>query len=231
LIALAVFTTLAVDSPAQPKPKRLADYASVLRVPETWWFCFFYSITFGGFLALVSYLAIYFNTAYGIDKVHVSYIVALASLTGSLLRPVGGAIADRIGGVILAPIVLSVFALGAFLVAAQPPLATCAIVVFVMTGALGMGNGAIFQIVPQRFPAEIGIVTGIVGAAGGLGGFYLPNLLAIMRAQSGTFAGGFVIFATIAVVGAVLLALVGRTWSASFLTRGRTSFALSFEEG
>jgi NNP family nitrate/nitrite transporter-like MFS transporter len=200
-------------------------------VPETWWFCFFYSITFGGFLALVSYLAIYFNTAYGIDAVRVSYLVAVASLLGSVLRPVGGFVADRVSGVVLGPIVLTVFALCALVVATQPPLALCALFVFVMTGALGMGNGAIFQVVPQRFPAQIGIVTGIVGAAGGLGGFYLPNLLALTRTATGTFASGFIIFAAIAVVGAVLLALVGRSWSTSFLGRERTAFAFSLEEG
>ena len=230
LAAFFIFTWLAVDSPTQPKPKTLGEYAMVLGVPETWWFCFFYSITFGGFLALVSYLAIYFNTAYGVDKVHVGMLVAAASLAGSVLRPVGGFIADRIGGVVLAPIVLVVFALGACIVATQPPLATCAFVVFAMTGALGMGNGAIFQIVPQRFPHEIGIVTGIVGAAGGLGGFYLPNLLALMRAHTGTFASGFLTFAALAVAGAVLLAIVGRAWSTSFLSRGRTSFAFALEE-
>jgi NNP family nitrate/nitrite transporter-like MFS transporter len=230
LVALVVFTWLATDSPAQPKPKTLADYASVLAVPETWWFCFFYSITFGGFLALVSYLAIYFNTAYGVDKVHVGMLVAAASLAGSVLRPVGGLIADRIGGIVLAPIVLIVFAVGALIVATQPPLGTCAFVVFVMTGALGMGNGAIFQIVPQRFSKEIGIVTGIVGAAGGLGGFYLPNLLSILRAHTGTFASGFITFAGIAIAGAILLALAARSWNATFLSRGRTSFAFALEE-
>jgi len=230
LVALLVFTWLAVDSPAQPKPRLLSEYAAVLGVPETWWFCFFYSITFGGFLALVSYLAIYFNTAYGVDKVHVGMLVAAASLAGSVLRPVGGFVADRIGGVVLAPIVLVVFAIGALVVATQPPLGTCAFVVFAMTGALGMGNGAIFQIVPQRFPREIGIVTGIVGAAGGLGGFYLPNLLSVMRAHTGTFASGFVTFAALAIAGAILLTLAGRGWSASFLSRGRTSFAFALEE-
>jgi NNP family nitrate/nitrite transporter-like MFS transporter len=145
---------------------------------------------------------------------------------GSMLRPVGGWIADRIGGATLAPIVLAVFALCAFVVAAQPPIVACAALVFLMTGALGMGNGAIFQMVPQRFPAEIGIITGIVGAAGGLGGFYLPNLLAITRAHTGTFASGFVIFASLAVVGAALILVMGRTWSGTFLSRGRTSPAL-----
>jgi NNP family nitrate/nitrite transporter-like MFS transporter len=140
-------------------------------------------------------------------------------------------VADRVSGVVLGPIVLTVFALCALVVATQPPLALCALFVFVMTGALGMGNGAIFQVVPQRFPAQIGIVTGIVGAAGGLGGFYLPNLLALTRTATGTFASGFIIFAAIAVVGAVLLALVGRSWSTSFLGRERTAFAFSLEEG
>jgi NNP family nitrate/nitrite transporter-like MFS transporter len=83
----------------------------------------------------------------------------------------------------------------------------------------------------RRFPAEIGIVTGIVGAAGGLGGFYLPNVIAIARAHTGTFATGFVIFASLAIVGAILLTIVGRSWSTSFLTRGRTSFGLALEEG
>jgi NNP family nitrate/nitrite transporter-like MFS transporter len=160
----------------------------------------------------------------------VTYLVAVAALMGSMLRPVGGWIADRIGGATLAPIVLAVFALCAFVVAAQPPIVACAALVFLMTGALGMGNGAIFQIVPQRFSKEIGIVTGIVGAAGGLGGFYLPNLLSILRAHTGTFASGFITFAGIAIAGAILLALAARSWNATFLSRGRTSFAFALEE-
>ncbi len=87
LIALAVFTFMAYDSPTQPAPKKLGDYVRVARNGDTWWFCFFYSITFGGFLGFVSYLAIFFNTAYGVDKVAVGGLVAIASLLGSALRP------------------------------------------------------------------------------------------------------------------------------------------------
>jgi len=220
LVALFAFAILASDSPTQPAPKKWDAYARVLRTADTWWFSFFYSITFGGFLALVSFLAIYFNTAYGIDKVKVGIIVAVASLMGSVLRPIGGVLSDRIGGIKLVRVVYVAFAFCAFGIAFAPPLPVCAALVFVAVGLLGMGNGAIFQVVPQRFGAEIGIVTGIVGAAGGLGGFYLPNLLGILRASTGTFASGFVTFGIIALVGAALVTAMGRVWSTTFLAAG-----------
>jgi NNP family nitrate/nitrite transporter-like MFS transporter len=231
IVALAVFAFMASDSPTQPAPKRLADYTRVLAQPDTWWFCFFYSITFGGFLAFVSYLAIYFNTAYGVDKVSVGALVAIASLFGSVLRPIGGLIADRVGGVAVLRVVFVAFALLAFGIALAPPLAIGQILVFAATGCLGAGNGAVFQIVPQRFGNEIGIVTGIVGAAGGIGGFYLPNLLGVLRAASGSFSSGFITFGALALLGTVLIALRGRVWSRTFLQRGPTSYAFAVEEG
>ncbi|GAC1312214.1 MAG: nitrate/nitrite transporter [Vulcanimicrobiaceae bacterium] len=228
MLAFLAFAFLASDSPTQPAPKPMAAYAKVLRTSDTWWFSFFYSITFGGFLALVSYLAIFFNTAYGVDKVAVGGIVAFASLMGSALRPVGGFISDRIGGVTLVRIVYVGFSICAFAIAFAPPLGVCEAIVFLAVGLLGMGNGAIFQVVPQRFPNDIGIVTGIVGAAGGIGGFYLPNLLGLLRASTGTFASGFITFGVIALVGAALVTAMGRVWSGTFLSGGpRTAHATS----
>lgn len=224
LVAFLVWVVLAADSPTHPEPRKLAAYAALLRQADTWWFCGFYSITFGGFLALVSYLAIFFNTAYDVDRVRAGALVALASVAGSFLRPVGGWIADRIGGVALLRVVYIAFAVCALVIATQPPLALCVAVVCLATGLLGMGNGAVFQIVPQRFGAEIGILTGIIGAAGGLGGFYLPNLLGILRATSGTFASGFIAFGTLALVGAILVTVRSRTWSTTFLRGARSGF-------
>ena len=231
LFALGTWVLLASDSPTHPKPRTIAQYADVLRQADTWWFSFFYSITFGGFLALVSYLAIYFNTAYGVDKVKVGVLVAAVSLAGSALRPVGGWIADRIGGVILLRFVFIAFVCCALVIAKHPPLVACVATVIVATGLLGMGNGAVFQIVPQRFAREIGIVTGIVGAAGGIGGFYLPNLLGVLRATSGTFASGFYAFGALALAGALLITITGRNWSHTFLTEERTKSAFALEEG
>ena len=231
LVALAVFTFMASDSPTQPKPKQMRDYGSILATRDTWWFCFFYSITFGGFLGFVSYLAIFFNTAYGVDKVQVGWLVATASLFGSVLRPIGGYIADRIGGVAVLRVVFVLFGALAIAIATAPPLAVVSLLVFAAVGALGAGNGAVFQIVPQRFPKDIGIVTGIVGAAGGLGGFYLPNLLGLLRASTGTFASGFITFGVLALCGGLLITVMGRVWQRTFLTGERTSFAFAVEEG
>jgi NNP family nitrate/nitrite transporter-like MFS transporter len=231
VVALAVFAFMASDSPTQPAPKKLADYTHVLAQADTWWFCFFYSITFGGFLAFVSYLAIFFNTAYGVDKVSVGVLVAIASLFGSVARPVGGLIADRVGGVPVLRVVFVAFAVLAFGIALAPSLGVGKLLVFAAVGCLGAGNGAVFQIVPQRFGKEIGIVTGIVGAAGGIGGFYLPNLLGILRAASGTFSSGFITFGLLALLGALLIALRGRVWSGTFLLGRPTSYAFAIEEG
>jgi NNP family nitrate/nitrite transporter-like MFS transporter len=87
-------------------------------------------------------------------------------------------------------------------------------------GCLGMGNGAVFQLVPQRFSREIGVVTGIVGAAGGIGGFFLPSLLGGLRQLTGSFAGGFLIFALAAGVCAGALRYVARVWEGSFVGQG-----------
>jgi len=231
LLTFVIFTLMASDSPTHPAPKKMADYAAILKQGDTWWFCFFYSITFGGFLALVSYLAIFFNTAYGVDKVSVGILVAIASLFGSVLRPVGGYIADRVGGVAVLRVVYVVFAILCVGIAFSPPLSICQFLVFAAVGALGMGNGAVFQIVPQRFPLEIGVVTGIVGAAGGIGGFYLPNVLGLLRASTGTFASGFFAIGALSLIGAIGITIIGRKWYGSFLERGRTAYAFAIEEG
>ncbi len=232
LVTLAIFAFCASDSPTHPKPKTFADYAAVLKQADIWWFCFFYSITFGGFLAMVSYLAIYFNTAYGVDKVAVGVLVAISSFIGSMLRPVGGYVADRIGGVAVLRVMYVVFAVLCVGISFAPPLATCQLLVFAAVGSLGFMNGAVFQIVPQRFPAEIGVVTGIVGAAGGIGGFYLPNVLGLLRAGTGTFASGFICFGVLALAGAIAITLMGRVWNTQFLTPGKqTNFAFAVEEG
>ena len=98
-------------------------------------------------------------------------------------------------------------------VAAAPPLPVCFVLLFLGMGALGMGNGSVFQLVPQRFPREIGVLTGIVGAAGGVGGFFLPTLLGGLRQLTETFAGGFLIFALTSpatfIIAAIIWYIVG----------------------
>jgi NNP family nitrate/nitrite transporter-like MFS transporter len=106
-----------------------------------------------------------------------------------------------------------------------PPLAVGAILLFVAMALLGMGNGAVFQLVPNRFPSEIGVTTGLIGAAGGLGGFVLPNLLGTLKELTGSFSGGFLVFAVVGGFGgAVALAYASRAWEGVFI--GRSGMAL-----
>jgi NNP family nitrate/nitrite transporter-like MFS transporter len=221
-LTLLVFVLFAKDSPRQPAPKPLADYAVVLKHADTWWFCMFYSVTFGGFVGLAVFLNSFFHLQYELDRVQAGYFATLCVISGSFLRPVGGYLADRFGGIrILTVLYLGVGILMLGL-SALPPLAWGTALMFAAMGMLGMGNGSVFQLVPQRFPKEIGVITGIVGAAGGLGGFVLPNLLGTLRQLTSTFSGGFVIFALVGFGCAFALLQVSRAWEGAFVGKGGT---------
>lgn len=220
ILALAVFATLAKDSPTQPPPQHLSDYAGVLRQRDCWWFCFFYSITFGGFVGLASFLNIFFFSQYGLSKVEAGTIATLCVIAGSFLRPIGGYLSDRFGGIRMLTGLFACVGVGLLLMALTPPFVAGATLLVCVMALLGMGNGAVFQLVPQRFPREIGVITGVVGAAGGLGGFFLPTVLGTIKQLTGTFAGGWVLFGAGALAGCVGLVYVARSWQGAFLGHG-----------
>jgi NNP family nitrate/nitrite transporter-like MFS transporter len=225
-IVLVAYSLLAKDSPECPAPKSLASYFAVLKIGDAWWFMFFYSVTFGGFVGLASSLSIYFNDQYGLSPVLAGYCTAACVFAGSLVRPVGGAVADRIGG-IRALSVMYMVATGAFaLVSLGLPAVWMALAVFVVGMlSLGMGNGAVFQLVPQRFRREIGVMTGIVGMTGGLGGFYLASSLGYSKQLTGSYQTGFLVFAGLAFVALLGLSAVKKrwrtTWGAASLSAAR----------
>jgi NNP family nitrate/nitrite transporter-like MFS transporter len=213
LATLAIFVICAKESPNQQAPRSLAAYAGLLRLGDTLWFCFFYSITFGGFVGLASFVSIFFLSQYLMSPIDAGGFATLCVLAGSALRPLGGWLADRLGGVrVLTALLLGVGVLALGL-STLPPLAGAALLLFAVMACLGMGNGAIFQLVPNRFPGEIGVATGLIGAAGGFGGFILPNLLGSLKELTGSFGGGFLAFALLGGFGgAVALAYVSRGW-------------------
>ncbi len=157
---------MAKEPPNQPAPKPIKEYFSIFKEKDTWYFCILYSVTFGGFVGLASFLSYFFSTQYGVSGVRAGDFVTLVVAAGSFLRSVGGMIADKIGGVRLLQFLLIGVAICMFAVSLLPPLAFVTVALFLGMGCLGMGNGAIFQLVPQRFQKEIGMVTGVVGAAG-----------------------------------------------------------------
>jgi NNP family nitrate/nitrite transporter-like MFS transporter len=212
-VALAVYLACAKDSPNQPAAKSFTEYAKVLRQPDAWWFMFYYAVTFGGFSGLASSLGFYFNTQYGLNPITAGYCTAACVFAGSLVRPIGGAVSDRFGGIRVLTMLYGV-AVVAFVLAsfgfAHLWLGLSILLVAML--ALGMGNGAVFQLVPQRFRNEIGVMTGIVGMTGGIGGFYLASSLGYSKQLTGSYQFGLLIFAILAVVAVVGLTTIKRRW-------------------
>jgi NNP family nitrate/nitrite transporter-like MFS transporter len=221
LAVMAFFWAFAKDSPDRPEPRAPSAYADLLKLGDTWWFCLLYSITFGGFVGLASYLNIFFLGQYGVSKVEAANFATLCVIAGSALRPVGGHLADRFGGVRMLMGLYLAAGLAMFGLSALPPLSAGTLLLFAAMAALGMGNGAVFQLVPQRFPREIGVTTGLVGAAGGLGGFLLPTALGALKQATGSFGPGFLAFALVGGLGgAAALARASRGWHGIFVGEG-----------
>ena len=229
LLVLVSFLFMAKDSPNQPEPKKLAEYLSVFKHADTWWFCLFYAITFGGFSGLASYLGIFFYDIYGekavsggLTMVQIGYLVTVTVIAGGVFRPIGGYIADRIGGMKFLQILFTGILVCAWLVTTMPDsFVTMLFITSVMMACLGMGNGSVFQIVPQRFPVEIGVITGVVGAAGGFGGFLLPNyILGPLKQATGSHVAGFMTIGLIVLIINLVFYAVSRSWRKSWASIG-----------
>lgn len=223
-IALAVYLLMAKDAPAAPAPKSLPEYLRVLRDKDAWWFMFFYSVTFGGFSGLASSLTIYFNGEYGLSPVTAGYLTAGCVFAGSVVRPIGGLLADRLGGIRTLSIMYALAAAALLVAATGMHSAGAAVAVFVVAMlALGTGNGAVFQLVPQRFRKEIGVMTGLVGMAGGIGGFYLASSLGVSRQLSGSYAYGLIVFAALALIALLGLSAVKARWRTTWGSAAMTT--------
>jgi NNP family nitrate/nitrite transporter-like MFS transporter len=212
LCVAVLFTLAAKDSPGRRATASWTDYVAVLREPDTLWFSFLYSLTFGGFVGFTSFLTTFFHEQYQVSRVSAGDFTTIVIVSGSLMRPLGGWLSDRLGGYRLLLLLLAGAGLSLGAVAMLPPLAVVVPLLFVTVGLLGMGNGAVFQLVPQRFAARMGIVTGIVGAAGGLGGFFLPSVLGAAKDATGTYAIGLTAFAAAFMAGSFVLLELGTRW-------------------
>ena len=214
-LAWLVFATFAKEPPATANRPE-GNIFSLLEEADARWLCLFYMTTFGAFVGLANYLPIFFHDRFDLPKVTAAGYAALCAAAGSLLRPLGGAISDRIGGTRVLSIVLAAVAGAGAMLAVLPPLGVTTVILFGALGGLGIGNGAVFQIVPQRFPDRIGQMTGLVGAAGGLGGFLLPFGLGSLAQLTGGFAVGFLVFAIGAALSCTLVRWRQLAWQSTW---------------
>lgn len=226
VVVFFVYLAVAKNSPNCPPAKSVTDYLRVMKDKDAWWFMFFYSVTFGGFVGLAASLTIYFNAQYGLSPVMAGYFTAACVFAGSMVRPLGGLLADRIGGIRTLSLMYLLAGISLVIVSLNLPQAWMSLLVFIAAMlSLGTGNGAVFQLVPQRFHKEIGVMTGLVGMAGGIGGFYLASSLGYAKQLTGSYQYGFLIFAGLTVLASLgLMSVKTRwrtTWGASHLTSAK----------
>jgi MFS transporter, NNP family, nitrate/nitrite transporter len=190
-------------------------YLAVLAERDTWVIMLVYSITFGGFVGMSSYVSLLLTTQYAISKLDAGFLMAVLSLTGAMVRPLGGLIADRLSGVrVLFALLVAICACNFAFAAIMPSLTGAVALLLALYLCFGLGNGATFQLVPHRWKGKTGVMTGIIGAAGGIGGFYLPVVMSMAKEDTGSYQPGFVTFGVIAALAFALVAILQRQWLA-----------------
>lgn len=200
LIWGVVFFAFGRDATVTVTPKTLSENLAVLRrSPLAWVLSLFYFLTFGGFVAFSIYLPTLLKDLFKLTPADAGARTAGFVLLATLMRPVGGILADRWGGArVLVGVFIAMTVLGSLM--GCPFMPTFTVGALGAAAALGLGNGAVFKLVPEHFPKETGTVTGLVGAFGGLGGFFPPLVLGVIRDETGGYAIGFVLLALSAIV-------------------------------
>ncbi len=190
-----------------------SEFKKVFLERDTWVLMFVYSITFGGFVGMSSYVAMLLRDVYGISKIEAGALMSLFAFTGAMIRPLGGHIADKISGATALIYFLGGIAAVNFIFALfTPPLILGIVLFLALYTFYGLGNGATFQLVPHRWPFKTGLMTGIIGAAGGIGGFYLPTVNGIVYDITGHYNVAFALFGGLASLIMLIVKLLHSQW-------------------
>jgi NNP family nitrate/nitrite transporter-like MFS transporter len=215
-LVLFFYAVAAKEAPGEVKQRKISDYLALLKEPDAHWFCFYYTISFGGFVGLASSYVLYFKSEFNLSPVHGGDFAGLCTFVGAFFRPVGGATADQIGGIRSLYRFYLVAGVALIAAALTHDLALNLTLFVVVSGSLGMANGAVFQLLPQRFRSDMGIMTGLVGAGGGIGGFYLASSLGFSKGITGSYESGFLIFASLCLLAIAGLNLVKTRWRSTW---------------
>ena len=224
LVLYAVVAWLFMHNAPTWQPSRkniLAQSLAVMKLKVTWQACYLYALSFGGYVAFSVFLPTMLQNWYGLEATDASFRMAGFVIVAVIMRPLGGTFSDRLGASNTLLVSYVAVALAALTLSFQPDLMPIGTVAFiVMAAGLGLGSGAVFALVAQTSdPSVVGSVTGFVGAAGGLGGFVPPLVMAAIHADSGSYSFGIAL---------LLMATLGAVVVTVFIARGaRASAAAS----
>ncbi len=220
-IPMVVMVVLAKEPPDLDKHAPFKEHIACLFEKDGWAFSLIYAITFGGFIGLTTFLPTYYYDQFGVSKVQAGQLTMLAAFMGAAVRVLGGWISDRWGGVNTLQVVLITVASTLVLCGfSTGSLAATTLLLIVCFAALGAGNGAVFQLVPLRWPMSTAVAGSMIGEIGALGGGLVPSAMGLTKQYSGSYAGGFFVFASLSIAMLVMLRVMQIRWTRTWAEKG-----------
>jgi NNP family nitrate/nitrite transporter-like MFS transporter len=221
LIPMLVMIFMAQEPSDVDAHASLRDHVACLFEKDGWAFSLIYGVTFGGFIGLTTFLPTYYYDQFGVSKVQAGQLTMLAAFMGAAVRVIGGGLSDRWGGVNTLTVVLIVVAVGLTLVGlSSGSLVLTTLLLIVCFAALGAGNGALFQLVPLRWPAATAVAGSMIGEIGALGGGMVPNLMGQSKQWAGTYLWGFVAFSAFSLLMLFVMRYMQIRWTRTWAERG-----------
>ncbi|MCH8180168.1 MAG: NarK/NasA family nitrate transporter [Proteobacteria bacterium] len=220
-IPMLVMVVFAKEPPDRDAHASFREHVACLFEKDGWAFSIIYGVTFGGFIGLTSFLPSYYHDQFHVSKVEAGQLTMLAAFMGAALRIFGGWISDRWGGVNTLSVVIVTVAICLVLCGlASASLATTTLLMMLCFAALGAGNGAVFQLVPLRWPLSTAVAGSMIGEIGALGGGLVPNMMGLSKQYAGTYLWGFVGIAVLAMVSLLMMRVMQVRWTRTWAEKG-----------
>ena len=221
LLPMAVMVLFAKEPPDVNSRASLREHVACLFEKDGWVFSLIYGVTFGGFIGLVSFLPTYYHDQFGVSKVQAGQLTMLAAFMGAAVRVFGGWLSDRWGGVNTLTLVLTVVTVTLVLVGLSSASLVLTTVLFIACfAALGAGNGALFQLVPLRWPASTAVAGSMIGEIGALAGGLVPNAMGLSRQYLGSYVWAFVFLAALALTMLGVMRVMQQRWTRTWAGKG-----------
>nr|MBA2722627.1 NarK/NasA family nitrate transporter [Methylibium sp.] len=220
-VPMAVMILLAKEPPDVDAHAGLREHVACLFEKDGWVFSLIYGVTFGGFIGLITFLPSYYYDQFGVSKVQAGQLTMLAAFMGAALRVAGGWVSDRWGGVNTLSVVLVVVAVCLPLIGlASASLVVTTLLLMLCFAALGAGNGALFQLVPLRWPSTTAVAGSMIGEIGALGGALVPTAMGLSKQYLGSYVWGFVLFAVLAAAVLLVMRVMQIRWTRTWAEKG-----------